>query len=217
MELRAFVQIFIVYKKILWSIIVIALSIGCIYYILQPERYSISVTLNIARTGIIQGDEQSEDYASFYRLQADERFADTVVRWLQSPRIVEDILIAANVDTSRMQSEALRKVFDARRFSSQVVDVRFFSTNKDSGQKQVTAMTNSLNTITQELNKDNHSQSWFHIVAQEPVIHFYEKSLLSILLASFFIGSLIAFVVIVLTHYYREDSENIEKNHENRD
>ena len=89
MELKDFFAIFSVHKKIFWGIITLSIICGAIVYFAQSQTYKTSLTLNVTRDAAPGRDEYS--YDSFYRLQADERFADTVVRWIQSAYVVQSV------------------------------------------------------------------------------------------------------------------------------
>ncbi len=200
MELKAFIHIFVLHKRLFLTIVIGALCVGALYYFTQPERYQVSLTVNVART--YSPDTPEENYSSFYRLQADERFADTIVRWLQSPRIVADILKDAGEHLSDVPAKDLHGIFNARRLSSQVVDVQFFTTSKEQGTKRSEALEKNLNTITKQLNDTQRERSWFRVISEEPVIFSAHKSLFDVTLLSLFIGFFIAFISVVFYHYY---------------
>lgn len=72
--------------------LIVASTVGIVvlFLLLQPVRYTTVLSLHVGR---VHNETQAEEYHydDFYRLQADERFADTLVRWLASPSIVADI------------------------------------------------------------------------------------------------------------------------------
>ena len=74
-------------------------------------------------------------YDNFYRLQADEKFAETLVEWLKSPRIEEKIFKEAGIDPSGYSLKKLAKSIKAEKMSSQVVAVSFSSPDKNAAMR----------------------------------------------------------------------------------
>ena len=195
-------------KKLFWSILIISLIIGCIYYVSQPKQYSVSTTLNVVR--LISKDSSSQkkyenDFSSFYRLQADGKIADSVVAWLKSPSIVSDILKDSGIKEIKYNNKNLASIYKANKMSSQIVDVRFMVTNKEQGKKQTEAIKNKINNLLKTMNPENSTDSWFEVSIEKPVVYFYEKSLTFVLSLSLAIGFFVSFIVIITKHYLKED------------
>ena len=206
MELRAFIHIFIQHGKLLWGIIALCIVVGMLLYIAQPERYSTSLTLNVARAGVTP--ETDENFAGFYRLQADERFGDTIVRWLESPRVVENILVTAG-DAGTQSEKALRAVFNGTRLSSQVVEVQYVSATPEQAAARAASILTVLNALTDELNVDDEGQ-WFRILGEEPIIRPYEKSFGFALTLSILVGLFIGFLSVLFWHYWKQPTAHSE-------
>jgi hypothetical protein len=96
MDLREFLRLFWKERVLFSGTVAVFVATGFVVQLLQPIRFAAEITMNVARSGVRTTTEYA--YDDFYRLQADERFADTVVRWLESPRIVSDILHTAKRD-----------------------------------------------------------------------------------------------------------------------
>ena len=208
MELKALIEIFTKSKKLFWSILIISLIIGCIYYVSQPKQYSVSTTLNVVR--LISKDSSNQkkyenDFSSFYRLQADEKIADSVVAWLKSPSIVSDILKDSGIKEIKYNNKNLASIYKANKMSSQIVDIRFMVTNKEQGKKQTEAIKNKINNLLKTMNPENSTDSWFEVSIEKPVVYFYEKSLTFVLSLSLAIGFFVSFIVIITKHYFKED------------
>ncbi|MEI9966798.1 MAG: hypothetical protein WDN67_04160 [Candidatus Moraniibacteriota bacterium] len=126
MELREYLDIIWRDRRFLGGVFLLGLALGLLVFLFQPVRFQGSLLLNIGRSVSAQAPVSGEyTYDDFYRLQADERFADTVVRWLQSPRIIEDI----NHEFAAHMEGPGAKSFHASRLSSQVVEVTFTHPN----------------------------------------------------------------------------------------
>ncbi|MGB5018986.1 MAG: hypothetical protein WBO66_04610, partial [Candidatus Moraniibacteriota bacterium] len=171
-----------VFLSTLFLFVVLALS----WQVTQGARYGATLLLNISRSG----SQQTNDYTydGFYRLQADERFADTVVRWIGSPRGAEDILHDASMETKSYGINNLARFFTVGRLSSQVIRVEYTSTTEESAKKISVAVTKILNQYAEELNKDAHDPSWFTITGNEPVIRDARVSLWKELAVSVALG-----------------------------
>jgi ElaB/YqjD/DUF883 family membrane-anchored ribosome-binding protein len=122
---------------------------------LDPKNHTI--TKDISDTYIREG-------------QADERFADTVVRWVGSPRGAEDILKEAGIETKMLGTADLTGFFTVGRLSSQVIRVEYRAENESSAGKISHAMREVLNRYAEALNRDAKDPSWFTLESGDPVI-----------------------------------------------
>jgi hypothetical protein len=168
MELRDFVNIFWKQRQVLMSIIVVSGLIGWMVFMLQSPIRGADLTLNIARTGV----QQTADYRydGFYRLQADERFADTVVRWLESPRILSDISVSAKVQPIDRQPWQFGGAVQSERLSSQVIRVQYRTRTVDEAKRFSQSLLTVLNRETERLNGKDADESWFVVEGGEPVV-----------------------------------------------
>lgn len=208
MELREFLKIFIKYKKTFFGIILLFILGGVGYFFLQPENFKASLTLNISRGSKVSEISDKYAYDDFYRLQADERFSDTVVRWLGSPKVVENILREANLinqSSSNLKDKQLRSFFSARRMSSQVVDVTFISKNVSQAFDLAEAIKMNVNSETEKLNERQRQEGWFVVLGDEPVVTSNEKGLVFLLALSGMAGLFVAFFVVMFRFYWNEE------------
>jgi len=168
------------------------------YLLLRPASYATSLTLNITRSGI--QDTPDYRYDDFYRLQADEKFTETVVQWLKSPRVEEDIFKEAGTDTANYTLKMLAKNITADKLSSQLIAVGFSAPDEKSAQKIALAVAKIVSQNTQNLNKDQKESTWFEVVSSEPVVRLDKINPLFIL-AIFFGSVFVAFWVVLIKHY----------------
>ncbi len=205
MELREFLQIFIEYKKTFFGIIVFFVLCGATYFFIQPETYNASLTLNISRGSESNLDEYN--YGDFYRLQADERFADTVVRWLGSPRVVKNILenYFGQNSAFTFDDKQLSSFFSVKRMSSQVVDVTFSISDEKDAKIISDDLKKNINGEAEKLNEKQKQDGWFVVIGDEPVVTLKEKSLLFLLALTGMMGLFVSFVVVMFRHYWNEE------------
>lgn len=175
-----------------------AVSFG--YLLLRPVSYATSLTLNITRSGI----QSTTDYRydDFYRLQADEKFTETVVQWLKSPRVEEDIYEEAGIATAGYSLKRLTKSISADKLSSQLIAVGFSAPDEKSAQKIALATAKIVSQNTQNLNKNQNENTWFEVISSAPVIRLDKINPLLVL--AIFFGSVFAAFWVVLTKYYLE-------------
>lgn len=193
MELKEYIKIF--KKNYRWFLltIVFVLLLATSFKLLWGTKYQVELDLNITRSGY-QNDTNEYRYDEFYRLQADERFADTVVRWLGSKRIREDII------TKSGDAKLLR--FKSERLSSQMIRVSFLIEDRKQAQNLADSIARVLSDKTEELNKEQKNPNWFKILISTPVVEKYEISWMQLILLSSLVGLFLGFWVVLIKNYW---------------
>src|SRR6185369_11231391 len=168
MEFKQLIRIFREDTLFFLGVVLFSIALSLLWQNNQKMSFQASLLLNIGRTGM----EQTGDYTydDFYRLQADERFGDTVVRWLSSPRVVEDIYKDAHLNPDTLGIRDLKKAFQAGRLSSQVIEVTYSGTNERLLGQLSGSVVNVLSHYTENLNTENKEKNWFVVVGNDPVI-----------------------------------------------
>lgn len=199
MELKEYIKIIKKSQKLFFGTIFVIVAIALGYFYFLPVRYDASLTFNITRAG----SQETADYKydDYYRLQADERFVDTIVAWLKSPRVVSDIYTAANMDKDAFSLRGLSKNLAAEKRSSQVVAVTFSADTPAEAQKISAGLVNVINGNTEALNKDQKENNWFKIIYGAPVIAKYQPNYGIIFLAALCLGIFLAFWAALVKHY----------------
>ncbi len=189
MEFKAFFAIFIKHKKIFWEIIGGCLVCGVAFFLLQKPSFESIITLNVTRSGTQQTSEYT--YDDFYRLQADERFADTVVQWIKSPFFVS-------------QMQGVRGKLQAKRLSSQVITVTYLTDAEKLSSVVAQQLITMLNTESQKLNEKQNHKDWFVVIGTLPVTKDHTFSLLFLLIFSSAVGFFVAFWTVLFIQYTKE-------------
>lgn len=160
MELKLLIGIFRTYRKTFFWTVIVFVTVGVLWQIFQPKVFDADLTLNVTR----KGTQMTSDYAydDFYRLQADERFADTVVRWLGSARMISNIAAEAKVSDDI--------AFKAERLSSQMIRVRYRVSQSDLAQPLSQALLRVVNKETEALDRQQREDTWFVVIGDDPVI-----------------------------------------------
>jgi hypothetical protein len=204
MDIKEYIAIFIAHKKFFW-ITVLAVWFGAaLWQATQPALYQATLLLNVGRTAAPVTTEYT--YDNFYRLQADERFGDTLVRWLQNPRIVSDILESAGVASDHYSQKELSKIFTAKRLSSQVVEVTFSTTDRSTLPRYAEGIKEVTGQYTSALSGGE--ANWFRVVGSDPVIRDARTPAWPFLGASFLGALFTAFWVTLGKHFFVEQTHS---------
>lgn len=206
MEFKSFIKIFV--KNLVWFSIVIllALAIGAVYKQYknsQPETYQVSLLLNVTRSGIQATDNYR--YDDFYRLQADERFADTIVRWIGNPRIVTNVYNETGLISGGIDLKELSGFFDAKRLSSQAIEVNFTAKSAVEAQDLSVNLVKAINSEIKSLNQFQKEESWFKIIGDEPVIKEYKIAWKSVLIISIVLGVFLGIWAVLIKNYLTKE------------
>lgn len=201
MELKEYLRIIQKNLKLFLLTIIIVMAGIFLYFALLPASYSASLTLNITRAAVQKSNEYQFD--NYYRLQADEKFAETIVQWLKSPRVVTDIYVDAGVEARDLSLRRLSKAFKADKMSSQIVLVTLQVKSREEAKKISSALVEAVEENTETLNKDQKEETWFKIVANDPVIMENTVSFLTLALASLLLGIFLAFWTVLFAHYLK--------------
>ena len=209
MELKELVAVF-QEKAIFFLTIIFVFLVATIFWQKnQSEIFQATLLINIGRTAVSQAPDYT--YDSFYRLQADERFADTVVRWLATPRVVEDIYKEAHLDPTYLGLKGLSNVFSAGRLSSQMISVKYGSENRKIIEQLATATVTVLNRYTDTLNTEEKDKNWFVVIGSEPVIRDSRVGLKQALAVGLVLGLFIGFWLVLLRHYLSNEQHDAHR------
>lgn len=202
MELKEYIKIIKNNFKLFVLVVFITVLASILFFYFKPISYNTSLIINITRQGSPASTEYN--YGGFYRLQADEKFAETVVRWLKSPRIALNILKEAGLENQRLSMRELSNIFKAEKMSSQVVLVSFSSPNEKQASQTSRVIVKNISQNTENLNKNQKEKDWFEIAALEPVIIKNQTNYGLVSLISLIVGLFLAFWAVLLKHYFKE-------------
>jgi capsular polysaccharide biosynthesis protein len=203
MELKEYYKIWRSQISVVIYAILIAVVIVYAWSVRESQIFSASLILNISRAETQPTVEYK--YDQFYRLGADEKFADTIAEWLKSPGVAKDIFDKAGANSDQKTMRSLSKSFQAEKKSSEIVSLSFSSSSEDEAKKIATSVSSVISDKTKSLNADAHDQNWFQVETSNLVILKNTQDLrlnLSLAaLAGLFVGTLLAFG----KHYIREE------------
>ena len=195
MELKEYYKILKSNFSVLIYTAIIAVVAVYSWSVRQSQTYSASLLLNIDRTET----QSTSDYRydQFYRLQADDKFAETVVEWLKSPGIAKNIFDKAGLSSDQKTMRNLSKSFQAEKLSSNLVGVRYSTQTNDESGKIAPAIASVVSEKTKALNADARDPNWFQVAASDLIIlkntQDLRVNLVIAALVGFFLGTLLAF------------------------
>lgn len=199
MELKEYLSILKNHGKAFVLVAVLAVIAGIAFFSFRPIRYNTSLTLNITRSGV----QETADYKydDFYRLQADEKFAETVVEWLKSPRTVADIYFNSGIKTDQFSLGKLEKSLRSEKLSSQIVSIKFSADTPEKAKNISDSITQVVAKNIASLNANQKEKNWFEIVAQDPVIAENTLNFWVVILAALAAGIFLGLWAVLIIHY----------------
>lgn len=208
MELKEIIQIIIRRKTIFFAVLltVIFLSIGWLLF--QPSRYQASLAIDIARNEIAGTIEHQEyQYDQYYRLLADEKFADTIVQWAGDPQIAREIFEKAGIGIRARSLGSFSRLINGKKLSSNFVQIKFSASSKENAEKIAKAIEDIFSEKTKKINSVPNGDNWFRLNFDKAIIVEYNPSFLIILFFSVIGGILLAFFAVMVSHYWKEEAD----------
>lgn len=202
MELKEYYKILKSNISVVIYTVIIVVIAAYAWSMKASQAYSASLLLNISRTEA----QSTADYRfdQFYRMQADEKFAETIVEWMKSPGVAGDIFAKAGIGTGDKTMRQLAKSFRAEKLSSNLVGVSFGTLTEEEAKKIANAVSDVVAGKTNSLN-DSHDPSWFKTDMTNLIILKNTQDLrVSLAIATalgLFLGTLLTFG----KHYIREE------------
>lgn len=208
MELRAFLNLFIRERNLVLTIVGVALLFGFLSYRLQEQWYVGEMLLSVTR----QGSEATAEYQydQFYHLQADERMADTVARYLETATGRHETAQRAQLSDER-EHEYVQSDMTALRLSSNLVKVSYRAMTPIEVKRIADALGETGEQYIASLNERAASRNWFTLVASEPVARDGRFTLPVALAIGVLAGVFVAFWTVLGRWYWqgaRVKSEN---------
>lgn len=199
-----FIALFLSRRRLLVGCVLLALSLSLVYFQVQPERYASELVLSVARTAPAPTAEFTYDH--YYRFQADERLADTLVSYLGSrtgrERVAESAALKGE-DFDRFLETPLR----AARLGTNMVVIEYVTFDRALALRLGQALATTASTQVAALNEDAREAAWFTVLSEEPVIRLVPYSLVTLAAAGLVGGALVGFWAVLGSHFwagYRE-------------
>ena len=193
--------IFIVWKRksiflfVLFSVILLAIF----GVFIQPEKYKIVFPLDISRNNYQKTDDYR--YDQFYRLQADEKFSETVVRWIGAPDFGGKVRADYKEDVFSMEN--LR----AEKLSPGYIQISFNTKDEKKASSIASSIKKVLDKKNNTINKESADPNWFSFVFGDVTISKQQIDYKLIILGAILVGFVLG-LFASLFHYYWQSNEN---------
>jgi hypothetical protein len=155
-----------------------------------PTRYRVSLALTIDQRPRAAAAEY--DYDGYYALRATELFADTVIGWLAMPTVISDVYAKAGLAPSEEESMRLTRQFNAKRYSSQSVLVRFDGKDRALAATVAKAVGDVIAARAAELQRNAKGEPLFEVRPSHPIIAESSPSVPRAALIGFMIAAIAA-------------------------
>lgn len=199
MTLYEWIALFERKRLLVVGLISLALMSAWGYFLKQPDLYRSSFTLTVTRTALPRPTEYSYDH--FYRFQADERLAESVVAYLGSASGKQRVAERAEVDPVSFRAFVQSKLRIARQ-GTNLMMVETPAVTRESAGRLSQALLTEAEGYLARLNEDARDPYWFTVVSDEPVIHSARFSLVRLTAIGGVIGILAAFWMVVGLHFW---------------
>jgi hypothetical protein len=200
MELRAFLNLFLSRRQLIVGIIAFTLVVSFFAYRLQTQWYESEVLLSVTR----QGSETTPEYQydQYYRLQADERMADTVARYLETSIARRETARRALLAPEREKEFVLNKV-SALRLSPSLIKVHYLAETPTEAERIAAALVETGERHVASLNEQAANRNWFTLVSSEAFSKDGRFTLLIALGIGLAAGIFVAFWSVLILWYWK--------------
>lgn len=200
MHIYALIHLFRQQARLFWLTMGISVVIATGFFFWQPARYVGEVWLSITRTAVTETTDYA--YDKYYRLQADERMADTLVAYLMTQHGKQAVAERAGLRASAYTRYLDHSPRIGRRGSAGIV-MEYVTDNLTDAQAIGEAVTVVANAYILRLNEDARERTWFTLVAEAPVIRAATFGALRLGLLGLGGGLFLGFWVVLGAHFWQ--------------
>jgi len=210
MELKQFIKLISEKRKLFGSIWLAFVALGMILYAIVPAKQIATLSIDIARD---QQTQQTPDYQfdQFYRLEADDRFANTLVQWTEDPNVQRKIRDNLKDELSKRKVDLAIDSLKAVKRSANLVQVIFIVDNSQDAAPMAQSIYGVFQSKTSSLN-NGQDQGWFKIIGSGPTVNSKKLSFALIFFVLVVGGLLLSLFTVLANHYFSKE----EKKDENR-
>ncbi|MDD3607744.1 MAG: Wzz/FepE/Etk N-terminal domain-containing protein [Candidatus Moranbacteria bacterium] len=202
MEFKEILKI-IIERKVLFIIILLLtvfLVIGWLLF--QPKKYQASLSVDITREKV--NETTDYQYDQYYRLLADEKFADTVVQWTSDPQLVKEIFDEAGIKKDAKKLSQFSQLIKGEKLSANFIRIRFDVGEKEEAEKLANSIEKIFTEKTVRLNESAKDTNWFKLSFSPAIIVKYHPGFIGFFLAGI-AGGILLGIFACLFHYYWKD------------
>lgn len=203
MELKEYIRIIKQNKFIFFGVWAAVVVFAMSWFFARPVMFNISIPVEISRSGVEKTQDYQYDY--YYRLSADEKYAETVSQWLSDPSVVNEIFSEAGVVDPNQSLRGLSKAFSAEKLSSNYIQIRFKVKSREDGAKVTEALKKVLIGKNEQMDSQTESPNWFSLIFGSPVMVESKTNYSVIVLLSAMCGLILAIFAALVREYWRDE------------
>lgn len=205
MELREYFKIIGRHKTLFWGMVIAVILAGFIFTKIQPKSYLASTTLTVNKASVIR--QSQVDYYLFdnyYNVQSSGLFSQIVASWFESPAVVNEIYLKAELPLPDISQKKLSKTFKAVREEPATINVSIVGSNQKEMEKLINAAATVMQDKTNELGMAD-QENIYDIVKFQSIITETTPNLWLNTLIGLIAGIILGAIVALSVEYFRKE------------
>ena len=195
-----------VVKKHKFTVVVVIILCGLfslVYSFVKPQSFSSNISMSFYRVNReVTSDYQ---YDNYYTGKAVEILTNTVLGWLETSNIIQEVYDEAGVVSDDIYKDT--KKFKPKQISAHQIEVRVVNKNKGDLDKLSAAVVSVMDERVKKLEITSDNKNSFDVVAEEPIIVEIKYNPLMLLLIGLAAGLFLGIGVAFLWEYFREEGQ----------
>lgn len=206
MELKKLIKILLKNKGLFIGVWLAIVILATVWFFSQSPKYEAFLAVEISRDSL----EETKDYQynQYYRLLADEKFADTVTQWSKDPEIVKVIFQEAKVPLEVDSLRQASKILNGEKMTANYVQIKFSASSEERAERIVDSIKKTFSSKAEDLNQFSQDKNWFKLIFSDSLIVLKKNSFGITFIASLVLGFILAIFVVLMHHYWKEDDED---------
>lgn len=202
MELKEFIELLKNNSKVFLLILIGSIFVGLGIFNYQKSFYVASIGVDIAREKEISSNDNDYEYDQFYRLQADEKFGQNIVSWLEDPSFNN----LNRKDFEKGQVGNWEDIFGVKvsQPSTNYLKINFNSKDPRSAHLFGKVLKENLKEKTEQLNFSQ-SNNWFKLIFSETYVTQNNPNIYIFLIVGALLGSFLGFLTILFKDYFQKN------------
>lgn len=206
MELKKLVKILLKENPLFIGVWLAVVALAIVWFLSQPPKYEAFLSVEISRDSL--EDTKDYQYNQYYRLLADEKFADTVMQWTKDPEVVRTVFQEAQVPLKIDNLRQASKILNGERMTANYVQIKFSVGSEERAEKIVEAIKEIFTSKTESLNQSSQDKNWFKLIFSDSLVILKKTSFTITFIIGLFLGFILAMFVVLLRYYWQEDDED---------
>jgi capsular polysaccharide biosynthesis protein len=202
MELKEFIELLKSNLKLFLLILIGAVLISLVIFNYQKNLYIASIGVDIAREKEVPINNGDYQYDQFYRLQADEKFGQNIVSWLEDSSF--NNLNRKDFEKSQIGSWGDVFGIKASQPSANYLKISFKSKDPRSAHLFGKVLKENLKERTGQLNFSQ-SDNWFKLIFSETYVTQNNPNIYIFLIVSFLLGFFLGFLAVLFKDYFQKN------------